>query len=476
MKQQKSSVEYKSGLSFTDQIASDIAGRIRTGDFKNLLPPEHELCQIYGVSRITVRRAMSKLEDKGLIARFAGKGTFVLNQEHSAKKTHSISSARRIEVWYPSITSSKFVTELRENENKIFSHLYPDINLTYREIDLHKKLSGAIILNMAKGTRPTVHTVPAVMLPMLIEENICADITEYVERWEKKDSIWDILWRSVMQNGKYYGLPNFVSQFYLFYNKRRFKECGLDPDKPPSNFNELRDYAKRLTNNQGGKYGFGLPTREDPVWWLKSLFSLTGDDREQTFTFLKELRWADRTVSPQTFKHDFFNDFSEGKIAMSIGTAIPAGFKGEWEDMGVAPLPAGYSGHRNVLTSAGAFFINKKAKRQERDAAWKYISTLCGIRVLEERWKYFIKKKTVPNFINQFGKIPGLVHPEYTWPEEWVRTAEISKARARLEQPMPDMQKERTLLMLMRILTEPSITPFEESDSTESFVNAGCLL
>jgi GntR family transcriptional regulator len=41
------------------------------------LPSERELCEVFGVSRITCRRALSMLQDHGLIQRFPGSGTFV---------------------------------------------------------------------------------------------------------------------------------------------------------------------------------------------------------------------------------------------------------------------------------------------------------------------------------------------------------------------------------------------------------------
>jgi len=41
------------------------------------LPPEFELCKIYNVSRITVRRALELLEKEGYVERLQGKGTYV---------------------------------------------------------------------------------------------------------------------------------------------------------------------------------------------------------------------------------------------------------------------------------------------------------------------------------------------------------------------------------------------------------------
>ena len=41
------------------------------------IPPERLLCQEFGVSRITVRHALRLLQERGLVERFRGRGTFV---------------------------------------------------------------------------------------------------------------------------------------------------------------------------------------------------------------------------------------------------------------------------------------------------------------------------------------------------------------------------------------------------------------
>ena len=61
------------------------------------IPPEHELEQQYQVSRVTVRRALSELTEKGLLERKQGKGTFVSvpRVQQNLKSLHSFHDACR---------------------------------------------------------------------------------------------------------------------------------------------------------------------------------------------------------------------------------------------------------------------------------------------------------------------------------------------------------------------------------------------
>lgn len=61
------------------RIEEDLLLQITEGDLQpgEMIPAERELCEHYGVSRITVRRAVSELETRGYVRRHQGKGTFV---------------------------------------------------------------------------------------------------------------------------------------------------------------------------------------------------------------------------------------------------------------------------------------------------------------------------------------------------------------------------------------------------------------
>jgi GntR family transcriptional regulator len=61
------------------QIAESLLSRIESGELPPgaRLPPERELGQTLGVTRATIREAFNVLEDRGLLIRRQGQGTFV---------------------------------------------------------------------------------------------------------------------------------------------------------------------------------------------------------------------------------------------------------------------------------------------------------------------------------------------------------------------------------------------------------------
>ncbi len=64
--------------SLTDQVKAHLKERILDGEFdQGRIPPETELAGELGVSRTTVRDALSRLEQEGVIWRKQGSGTFV---------------------------------------------------------------------------------------------------------------------------------------------------------------------------------------------------------------------------------------------------------------------------------------------------------------------------------------------------------------------------------------------------------------
>lgn len=62
-----------------EYIIEDVLGKIESGEYQpnERLPTSPELCLRYGVSKITVKKAMDELERLGLVTRRRGAGTFI---------------------------------------------------------------------------------------------------------------------------------------------------------------------------------------------------------------------------------------------------------------------------------------------------------------------------------------------------------------------------------------------------------------
>lgn len=73
--------------SLHEQVRQDLLDRILAGEYKygDRLPPEDDLCEYYGVSRITVRRAVSELAAQFIVVRRRGVGTEVSYKSSSRR-------------------------------------------------------------------------------------------------------------------------------------------------------------------------------------------------------------------------------------------------------------------------------------------------------------------------------------------------------------------------------------------------------
>jgi GntR family transcriptional regulator len=66
-----------------EQLAAILRGRIEAGSITSRLPSETTLCQEFGISRITARKAIEVLVNKGLVQVSHGRGTFVIRADGS---------------------------------------------------------------------------------------------------------------------------------------------------------------------------------------------------------------------------------------------------------------------------------------------------------------------------------------------------------------------------------------------------------
>jgi GntR family transcriptional regulator len=72
-------INHGSAMPVSVQVAADIEADIDAGRLRpdTRLPSEAELSQQYGVARVTVRRAMEQLRERGKVVTVHGRGTYV---------------------------------------------------------------------------------------------------------------------------------------------------------------------------------------------------------------------------------------------------------------------------------------------------------------------------------------------------------------------------------------------------------------
>lgn len=80
------------------QLAQELIASIEAGRFQvgQMLPAESELCEAYGMSRITVRAAIQTLASQGLVSKKPGIGTVVLRKAAVPRFVHTSDSVESV--------------------------------------------------------------------------------------------------------------------------------------------------------------------------------------------------------------------------------------------------------------------------------------------------------------------------------------------------------------------------------------------
>ena len=93
-------------------IAEDIRSAIKNGKYNinEQLPLEKEMCSKYGVSRITIKKAVDELVNQGLVIKRRGSGTFVKGVDESS--VQELSMAKQFSGFSESYKGSKVTSKV----------------------------------------------------------------------------------------------------------------------------------------------------------------------------------------------------------------------------------------------------------------------------------------------------------------------------------------------------------------------------
>ncbi len=192
-------------------------------------------------------------------------------------------------------------------------------------------------------------------------------------------------------NGTNYGIPFNLAPMMLYYNKDLFKAAGLDPEKPPTTWDEFTAMAGKLTvdkNNDGKpeQYAIALADHEtvpmyQPFMWNNGGGVVSADAKTSTLADPASLQALDfwtrqvreQKVSPIGLSGaDADKLFQTGKAAMEIvGPWMTNGFTEAGIDFGLARPFAGPTG-QDTLMNVVSFTLNAKITDAQRKAAYTF--------------------------------------------------------------------------------------------------------
>ncbi len=203
--------------------------------------------------------------------------------------------------------------------------------------------------------------------------------------------------------GKYWGVPTAVRTLALFYNKDLFSASGVDPNKPPTTWEEFVDVALKTTKRgSDGKLetaGFAWgPDGQGHQWWREALNRQNGITPHTAD--LKKLNWNDpkaveaftwwtdlvtkHKVGEQGFYTDDPTAFKTGHAALHVDGSFRLSTFADAPALNyaIAPLPT----HKDKATYS-SFWVNcvtKRATGARLEAATKWLQYLTTPEVMRQ--------------------------------------------------------------------------------------------
>ncbi|MGO4785698.1 ABC transporter substrate-binding protein [Cryobacterium sp. W22_MBD10_FK3] len=278
-----------------------------------------------------------------------------------------------------------------------FEKANPDINVEGVEYEWSAPTFAA---QLAGGTLPDVFRIPLTDAKTLIANGQLADMTEQVEALPYFDTFNpSVLSNAQDADGNIFGVPREAYGMGLQYNRALFEEAGLDPNAPPTTWDEVRDYAKIIADKTG-QAGYMQMTQSNTGGWQLTAatvarggsmeevasdgtVTVTADNpaTKEALEYLKELRWTDNSMG-SNFLYDWgtINQaFAAGQIGMYTGgsdlfTSLTRESNMNADDYGLTAIPLTDAEGAGVLGGGTLNVVNVKADDAVKDAAMKWIA------------------------------------------------------------------------------------------------------
>ncbi|WP_421724186.1 ABC transporter substrate-binding protein [Bauldia sp.] len=268
-----------------------------------------------------------------------------------------------------------------------FSEMDNGITIEVREVRFDD-LVAETLRAFATQTNPDLMSIDNPDHAAFASRGAFLDLTSRVEASDQidMDNYFDGPRSSLTWDGGVYGIPRASNTIALYYNKDMFRAKGLDPDNPPTTWEELYEAAAALNDPDNDVYGiaFSAKASEEGTFqflpWLQmtggSFEKVNGEGAATALDFWKRL-FDEGLTSPDTLTRgqwDSTGTFNGGNAAMAIS--------GPWElkrmaedadfDWGVALLPVPEAGAERA-SALGDFNIAIFDNSENPDAAFQFL-------------------------------------------------------------------------------------------------------
>jgi sn-glycerol 3-phosphate transport system substrate-binding protein len=270
-----------------------------------------------------------------------------------------------------------------------------------------EELLTKLIASLPSGQVPAIALLADVDTQKMIDSGAIAPVQDFIDRegYDLSD-LNQTLVSSYTAEGKLWAMPFSAALGLLYYNKVTFREAGLDPERPPQDLEEVRQYSEKILERDAAgnvvRSGIALDFQN----WTERIFYEHGDvlvdnnnghdGRATKVLFNNDTGrwffqwWHDMVDSGLAFNvgrnpsaADALLAIASGRAAMSISYSsalrsvidvLKAGVKGV--EMGVAALPGVPGGKRVPYLADGGLWILNLRPEREQEAAWKFVKWL----------------------------------------------------------------------------------------------------